>query len=438
MASKGQRLEVVDAVALVRPRDTIACGFVSGQPTGFLGALATRDDLEDVVLYTGLLVEPFGFLQNPHVRVMSAFFGPIERMARAMGAPIELLAVDFHGLERVARRLRPRVVLAVTSPPDADGWLSFGTHAGATYTPFLEAARDPDRLSIAEVNRRMPRTRGLPEHGDNRIHVSEVDAWVEHAHDLIVLPQEPPSAEELAIARRAAAFIEDGATLQFGIGAVPDEIASLLAAGTLGDFGIHTEMISDGVMALQRSGRVTNGRKGLHDGYTVATFALGGAELYGWLDGNPDVRMLPVSAVNDPALLRRLRRFVSINGALAIDLLGQVAADYIGGRQYSGVGGAESFVMGASEAPGGKSLLCLKSTTMVQGKRISTIVPRLGPGACVTTPRHHVQWVVTEHGAADLSILGDLERARALIGLAHPDFRDELARDDPFGQTPRA
>jgi acyl-CoA hydrolase len=438
MASKGQRVEVADAVALVRPRDTIACGFVSGQPTGFLGVLGARDDLEDVVLYTGLLVEPFGFLQNPHVRVLSAFFGPIERMARAMGAPIELLAVDFHGLERVARRLRPRVVLAVTSPPDADGWLSFGTHAGATYTPFLEAARDPDRLAIAEVNARMPRTRGLPEHGDNRIHVSDVDAWVEHAHDLIVLPQEPPSTEELAIARRAAALIEDGATLQFGIGAVPDEIASLLAAGTLGDFGIHTEMISDGVMALQRSGKVTNGRKGLHDGYSVATFALGGAELYGWLDGNPDVRMLPVSAVNDPALLRRLRRFVSINGALAIDLLGQVAADYIGGRQYSGVGGAESFVMGASEAPGGKSLLCFKSTTMVRGKRISTIVPRLGADACVTTPRHHVQWVVTEHGAADLSILGDLERARALIGLAHPDFRDELARDDPFGQTPRA
>jgi len=437
MASKGQRLELADAAALVHRRDSVACGFVSGQPPGFLGALATRDDLEDVVLYTGLLAEPYGFLQNPHVRVMSAFFGPIERMARAMGTRVELLAVDFHGLERVARRLRPRVVLAVTSPPDADGWLSFGAHAGATYTPFVEAARDPDRLAIAEVNARMPRVRGLPEHGENRIHVSEVDAWVEHAKDLIVLAPDPPSPEEIAIARRATALIEEGATLQFGIGAVPDEIAALLAQGTVGDFGIHTEMISDGVMVLQRSGKVTNRRKGLHDGYTVATFALGSAELYGWLDGNPDIRMLPVSAVNDPALLRQLRRFVSINGALAIDLLGQVAADYVGGRQYSGVGGAESFVMGASEAPGGKSLLCLKSTAMVQGRRVSTIVPRLGAEATVTTPRHHVQWVVTEHGAADLSILGDLERGRALIGLAHPDFRDELARGDPFRQTPR-
>src|SRR4029077_634430 len=199
-------------------------------------------------------------------------------------------------------RLRPRVVLAVTTPPDADGWLSFGTHAGATYTPFLDAARDPDRLAIAEVNARMPRIPGIPEHGDNRIHVSEVDAWVEHDQDLIVLPPDPPSPEEVAIARRAAAFIDEGATLQFGIGGGPGEIAGLLAAGAPGEFGIHTEMISDGVMALQRSGKVTNHRKGLHDGCTVATFALGGAERYLWLDCNADVRMLPVSAVNDPAL----------------------------------------------------------------------------------------------------------------------------------------
>jgi acyl-CoA hydrolase len=181
-------------------------------------------------------------------------------------------------------------------------------------------------------------------------------------------------------------------------------------------------------MALHRAGKVTNRDKGLYDGVTVATFALGGADLYAWLDGNPDVRMLPVSATNDPALIRRLRRFVSVNGALSIDLRGQVAADHIGGRQYSGVGGAEAFVVGASEAPGGKSLLCLKSTATVQGQHISTIVPKLGADACVTTPRHHVQWVVTEHGAADVSALSDVERVRALIALAHPDFRAELER----------
>jgi len=436
MGAKGQRLELADAAALVRPRDTVACGFVSAQPTGLLGAIGARSDLEEVVLYTGLLVEPYSFLTNPGVRLVSFFFGPIERMARTMGGRVEFLAADFHGIERLSLRLKPRIMLAVTTPPDADGWLNFGVHAGATYLPFLEAARDPDRVAIAEVNARMPHLLGLPEHGDNRIHVSEVDAWVEHPHDLVVLPGEAPSPEETAIATHAAALIPDGATLQFGIGAVPDEIANLLASGARGDFGIHTEMISDGVMQLHRAGKVTN-RKGLYDGVSVATFALGGAELYAWLDGNRDVRLLPVSAVNDPPLLRHLRRFVSVNGALSIDLLGQVAADYIGGKQYSGVGGAESFVMGAAEAPGGSSMLCFKSTVTVGGRRISTIVPRLGDSTTVTTPRHHVHWVVTEHGAVDLSVLSDVERARALIGLAHPDFREELARGDPLGQTAR-
>jgi acyl-CoA hydrolase len=437
MPEKGPRLELAEAAALVRAHDGIACGFVSGQPPGFLRALGARTDLTDVVLYTGLLAEPYdGLLQAPGLRVVSAFFGPIERMARAMGGGIEFLAVDFHGLERLARRLRPRVMLAVTTPPDADGWMSFGLHAGATTVPFVEAARDPDRLAIAEVNPRMPRVLGLPEHGGNRVHVSEIDVWVEQANDPLPIPNPPASPEEAAIAAHAVALVEDGATLQFGIGAVPDEIASLLAAGPLGGFGIHTEMISDGVMALHDAGKVSNRDKGLYDGVTVATFALGSAELYAWLDGNPDIRMLPVSATNDPALLRQLHRFVSVNGALAIDLRGQVAADAIGGRQHSGVGGAEAFVMGASEAPGGKSLLCLKSTATVQGRRVSTIVPALGSDACVTTPRHHVQWVVTEHGAADLSGLSDIERRHALIGLAHPDFRDDLARGDPVGHTP--
>src|SRR6185369_14630750 len=166
---------------------------------------------------------------------------------------------------------------------------------------------------------------------------------------------------------------------------VPDEVAKRLAAGPLGDFGVHTEMISDGVMALHRAGKVTN-RKGLYDGVSVGTFALGSGALYRWLDRNPDVRMLPVSATNDPALLRSLRSFVSVNGCLAVDLLGQVAADNVDGRQYSGIGGAESFVMGAAEAPGGKSVLCLKSTVTVAGVRRSTIVRSFGAPAVVTTP----------------------------------------------------
>jgi acyl-CoA hydrolase len=423
--SKARRLALDAAAGLVLPRDSLLCGFVGGQATGFLEALGARDDLVEVVLYAGLLSRPYALLKSPGVRVVSGFFGPVERMARASGARVSYLPADFSGLERLALRLKPRVVVAVTAPPDPEGWLSFGVHAGASFRPFLEAARDPNRLAIAEVNPRMPRVAGLPEFGGHRIHLSEVDAWVEHDAELVALPPARPTPEDLAIARRVCELVQPAAVLQFGIGAIPDAIARILSEGPLGDFAIHTEMISDGVMRLHEAGKVTN-RKPLYDGVSVATFALGGADLYRWLDGNASVRMLPVSEVNDASALARLPRLTSINGALSIDLAGQVAADWVGGRQYSGAGGHESFVSGAGASPGGRSFLCLKSTARVGGVRVSTIVPGFPEGARVTTPRHHVQYVVTEHGAVDLSALDDDERPLALIPLAHPDFRDSL------------
>ena len=427
MTAKGKQLDATAAAALIRPRDALLCGFVAGQPVALLEAIGERSDLEDVVLYCGILGRPYALLRNPGVRVVSGFFGPVERMARAAGGRVSFLPTDFHGLERLTLRLKPRVVLAVTTPPDADGWLSFGAHAGASYRAFLEAARDPARLAIAELNSKMPRVEGIADLGGNRIHVSEVDAWVEHDADLVALPEEHPTPDDLAIAAAVCERIDPTATLQFGIGAIPDEIARRLAERAGGGFGIHTEMISDGVMRLHEAGRVVN-RKPIYEGFTVATFALGGEPLYRWLDRNPLVRMLPVSAVNDPSILRRIPGLVSINGALSIDLDGQVAADSVAGRQYSGVGGHESFVIGASEAPGGRSFLCLKSTARVGGQRVSTIVPALAPGTRVTTARHHVQCVVTEQGVVDLSLLGDTERPAALLRLAHPDFRDDLER----------
>ena len=422
---KGRKLDLAAAASLVRPRDALLCGFVAGQPAGFLEALGARSDLEDIVLYTGLLQQPYALVQNPAVRVVSGFFGPVERMARAAGAHISYLPADFNGLERLGLRLKPRVALAVTSPPDRDGWLSFGVQAGASYRPFVEAAADPERLAIAEVNPRMPRIEGIPELGGNRVHVSEVDAWVEHDTELVTLPEEQPSPEDLAIARQVCERILPDAILQFGIGAIPDEIARILAERPGGSFGIHTEMISDGVMHLHEAGKATN-RKPIYDGLTVATFALGSRRLYRWLEGNAAVRILPVTDVNGPSVLCRLPRLTSINGALSIDLAGQVAADAVAGRQYSGAGGHESFVSGAAAAPEGRSFLCLRSTATVGGKRVSTIVPAFAEGTRVTTPRHHVQYVVTEHGAVDLSVLSDVERPHALIELAHPDFRETL------------
>ena len=422
---KSSQLDVAAAARLVRPRDTVIAGFAAGQPVGFLEALGARSDLEDVVLYTGLLLRPYALLQNPGVRVVSGFFGPIERMARAAGARVGYLPADFNGLERLGLRLKPRVVLAVTSPPDRDGWLSFGLQAGANYRPFMEAIRDPERLAVAEVNPRMPRVDGIPELGGNRVHLSEVDVLVEHEANLVALPPEEPAPADLAIAQLVVERILPGSILQFGIGAIPDAIARILAERPGGGFGIHTEMISDGVMRLHEAGKVTN-RKPLYDGFTVATFALGSERLYRWLDGNPAVRILPVTDVNESSVLRQLPRLTSINGALAIDLAGQVAADAVGGRQHSGTGGHESFVSGARSARDGRSFVCLKSTATVSGRRISTILPHFGGDTLVTTPRHHVQYVVTEQGAVDLSVLSDTERPRALIELAHPDFRDGL------------
>jgi len=422
---KSLQLDVAAAARLVRPRDAVIAGFAAGQPVGFLDALGARTDLEDVVLYTGLLLRPYTLLQNPGVRVVSGFFGPIERMARAAGGRVGYLPADFNALERLGLRLKPRVVLAVTSPPDRDGWLSFGLQAGANYRPFMEAIFDPERLAIAEINPHMPRIDGIPELGGNRVHVSQVDVLVEHEANLVALPPEEPSPADLAIAQLVSERILPSSILQFGIGAIPDAIARILAERPGGGFGIHTEMISDGVMRLHEAGKVTN-RKPLYDGFTVATFALGSERLYRWLDGNPAVRILPVTDVNESSVLQQLPRLTSINGALSIDLAGQVAADAVGGRQYSGTGGHESFVSGARTASEGRSFICLKSTATVGGRRISAIVPHFGGDTLVTTPRHHVEYVVTEHGAVDVSVLPDTERPRALIALAHPDFRDGL------------
>ena len=413
------------AVDLLRPDDTVAAPIAGGQPASFLTALAERSDWSGLTLFSGLLIAPYPVLMDPHVRLISGFYGPIERMVRSMGGRVDYLPADFIGWERYALLARPRVVVSALSPMDEHGYLSFGVHAGATFNAFLEAARDPDRLAIGEVVRDMPHVLGLGRHGGNRIHVSELDCLVETDRPLFVLPEIPVAPEDAAIARHVESLIENGATLQIGIGGVPNIVAQLLAEGSKGDFGIHTEMLVDGIMRLHQAGKVTN-HKGIHDGFSVCTFAAGSHALYEWMDRNPEVRMLPVMAVNDPAVIRRNRKMVSINGALAIDIAGQVTADAIGARQYSGVGGHELFVMGAHDSREGKSIICLHSTVRVDGQALSTIVATLPRGARVSTPRHHVQYVVTEHGIANIGMLTDSERVEALIAIAHPDFRDAL------------
>jgi acyl-CoA hydrolase len=416
---------VREAVGLLRPDDTIAAPIATGQPAMFLGALAERSDYTNLTIFTGLMIEPYPVLQQAGVHLVSGFYGPIERLLKSMGATVEYLPADFLGWERYALRACPRVVVSALAPMDDHGYLNFGLHAGASFNAFLQAARDPNRLAIGEVNRSLPHVLGLGRFGGHRIHVSEVDCLIESDRQVFELPESPVTPEDRAIAQHVEALIDSGATLQTGIGAIPNIVAQLLAEGTKGDFGIHTEMMVDGIMHLHQAGKVTN-HKGVYDGFSVATFGAGSKALYAWMDHNPEVRLLPVAQVNDPAIIRRNRKMVSINGALAVDLSGQVMADTLGPRQYSGVGGHELFVIGAHDSDDGKSIICLHSTATVAGKKVSTIVRALPLGTPVSTPRHHVQYVITEHGTAELGMLTDSARARALAAIAAPEFRDEL------------
>jgi acyl-CoA hydrolase len=413
------------AADLLRPDDRLVIPILTGQPAAFLAALGERRDWRDLIIFGGLLTEPHGVLQQPGVRYISGFYGPIERMMLAAGTSIDYLPADFLGYERYARLVKPRVVASAVSPVDERGFFSFGLHSGAAFESFIAAARDPERVAIAEVVADMPHVYGLGRFGGNRVHVSEVDAVIESDRSVVVVPDFPPTEADRQIGAHVESLVPDGATLQFGIGAIPNIVAQLLANGAKGDFGIHSEMFIEGIMRLHQAGKVTN-HKGIFDGFSIATFGAGSSELYRWMHRNPEVRMLPVMQVNDPALIRQNRRMVSINGAICIDLNGQVMADSIGPRQYSGVGGHELFVIGAHDAEEGRSIICLRSTSTVDGRTVSNIVDALPLGTPVSTPRHHVQYVVTEHGIANLGMLTARERRAALAAIAHPDFRSQL------------
>jgi acyl-CoA hydrolase len=307
--------------------------------------------------------------------------------------------------------------------------MSLSLHAGATVREMARAANDANRLLIVETNATLPWTVGISDEHPHRIHVDAADILIEGDRPPFALEDPPPSDVERAIAAHAASFVHDGCTLQTGIGAIPSTVVALLADGDGGDYGVHSEMFTTGLMHLHRAGKVTNARKGVFDGVSICTFALGAAELYGWLDRNDDVRFVPVEIVNAPHIAAANRDIVSLNGALAVDLYGQVAADRLAGNQYSGIGGHEDFVAISGLQLEDRSLVCLPSTAPVRGtdERVSRIVTEIPPGSTVTTPRHQVDVVVTEHGVAELRGRTMRERAAALAAVADPAFRAELA-----------
>jgi acetyl-CoA hydrolase len=387
-------------------------------PRELLAALVRRaPELEDVEIAQVLAIGPSEYVAPEmygHIRVNSLFISANVREAVNAGR------ADFTPvfLSEIPRMLRDPHLLPLDaalihcSPPDEHGFCTFGVEVGLT-KPAAEAAK----IVIAEVNDRMPRALG-----DSFVHVSRLTHIVPVSYAIAQVPQGQPGEIQKQIGCHIAELIPDGATLQLGIGAIPDAV--LLYLRDKRDLGVHTELFSDGVVELIEAGVITNAAKTIHRGKVVAGFVLGSQRLYDFMDNNPIFEFHPQDYVNDPFIIAQNAKQVSINSALEIDLTGQVCADSIGPRFFSGVGGQLDFIYGASRSPGGMPIIALPATA--RDGQLSRIVPMLKEGAGVVTTRNHVHYIVTEYGVADLYGKTVRQRVHAMAKVAAPQFRDEL------------
>ena len=387
-------------------------------PKELLAALVRRAaELEDVEIIQVLTIGPSEYVapeMQGHIRVNSLFISTNVRKAvnegRADFTPVFLSQIPR--LMRDPNLLQPDVAMIHCSPPDEHGFCTYGVEVGLT-KPAAEAAR----IVIAEVNDRMPRSLG-----DSFVHVSRLTHIVPVSYPIVEVPQGSPGELQKQIAGHIADLIPNGATMQMGIGEIPDAV--LLYLRDKRDLGVHTELFSDGVIELIESGVLTNAAKTIHRGKIITGFALGSQRLYDYMDNNPIFEFHPQDYVNDPFVIAQNTKQVAINSALEVDLTGQVCADSIGTQFYSGVGGQLDFIYGASRSAGGVPIIALPATA--KDGTISRIVPTLKVGAGVVTTRNHVHYIVTEFGAAALFGKTIRQRAQQMIAIAAPAFRDEL------------
>ncbi|CAN5141836.1 acetyl-CoA hydrolase/transferase C-terminal domain-containing protein [soil metagenome] len=407
-----------DAVAGIRNGMNIFVHGAAATPTPLLEAVAARSDLENVTFYHLHLDGP-----APHValgvqgrfRAVSLFTGAPLREAVTAGRAdfVPIFLSDIPGLFS-SGRVKLDAALLHLSPPDRHGNCTLGTSVDAAL-----AAAEAAPLLIAEINPQMPRT-----HGNTVVPLARLSAYCRTDRPLHEHLPEPTTPEENAIGELVAELVPDRACLQLGIGGIPNAVLARLKNKR--DLGVHSEMLSDGIIELVECGAVTNRYKAVHPGRCVTSFVNGSRRLYDFVDDNPLVEFHACDRTNDTALIRKNERVVAINSAVQIDLTGQVCADSIGHRIYSGIGGQMDFVRGAALSRGGLAVIALPSTA--KAGTVSRIVPELDPGAGVVTTRGHVQWVVTEYGAVDLHGKSLRERAALLISIAHPNFREELRR----------
>ncbi len=389
----------------------------NGEPVLLVNELEARaDQLTDVRVHQMHVLHDRPYLHGAYrgrLEHVSWFLSHVTRPAFEAGG-CHFAPANFSEVSRFLLDKQPAVVLAAASPPDDMGYFSLGV--SADYTAAL-IGRVP---FVLEVNDQMPRT-----YGTNRLHMSEVAGWCESSHPLVEVP--PPAVREIdqAIAELVAGRVNDGSTIQLGIGSIPSAVASLLVDHR--DLGVHTELLSDPVVDLVQAGAVTGINKRSYRGRIVTTFALGSKRLYDFCDRNDGVVFLSADEVNDPRNIGREPNFVSINGTLEVDLFGQCASETLGPTYWSGSGGQADFARGAQYSLGGHGFVVLRSTA--KGGTVSRITPTLKTGAVVTTPKNTVDKVVTEHGVAELQGRTLAERAVALIAIAAPQHRDWLTRE---------
>mgnify|MGYP000462588123 CR=1 FL=1 len=408
----------LEAVSIIQSNQRVFIHSVAAAPIHLINAMTSRArELRNVEL---VHLHTEGEAPYTHPDYKDSFFtnalfvGANTRKAIREGRG-DYIPVFLSEIPNLFRRnvLPLDVALVTVSSPDKHGFCSLGTSVDVS-----RAAVQMAKVVIAQINPQMPRT-----HGDGLIHVSEINYAIEANEPLHQYNPGEPSEQEMIIGRHVAGLIEDGSTLQMGIGTIPNAV--LAALTTHKDLGIHTEMFADGVMPLIRSGVINNSKKRIHPGKSVAGFVMGTQELYDFIDDNPQIAMLDIAYVNDTAVIRRNPKVVAINSAIEVDLTGQVCADSIGQMMFSGVGGQMDFIRGASLSEGGKPIIALPSVT---NKGISRIAPFLKQGAGVVTTRAHVHYVVTEYGVAYLYGKNLHQRARLLIDIAHPDHREELEK----------
>jgi len=412
-----------EAVKKIKSGDNIVVQPGCAVPLELIRAMVRRkDELENVTIYHILIVGELPYV-NPgmekHFKHKAFFVGANVRKSVQEGRS-EFIPIFLSEVPLLFKRniIPVDIALLNVSPPDEHGFCSYGVDVGT-----IKSAAERAKIVIAQINPEMPRSLG-----DSFIHINKIHHIVEHSEPIQELPQvDPNTTEEMlqiydAIGKNTAELIEDGSTLQMGIGAIPDSVMKYLH--TRKNLGIHTEMFSDGIIRLVEEGIINGEAKSIHPGKIIAGFVLGTKKVFNFINNNPIIEFHPQEYVNDPFVIAQNKKMVAINSAIEIDITGQVCSDSIGTKIFSGIGGQVDFIRGAAHSEGGKPVIALPSIT--KDGKVSRIVPQLNPGAGVVTSRGDVHYVITEYGIAHLFGKTLKERARELIKIAHPKFRDEL------------